>query len=105
MIMRRKIAKKIKAKQDAKALIPDLLKKSKLAYKKGDKKLSLTYSKKIRFLYMKHKIKLPKTIKRQLCKHCYRVLIPSINCRVRTNNNWLVIYCLDCKKYTRILLN
>jgi len=100
--MRKRIAKKLKAKKEAKEIIPELLKKSKLAYKKGNKKLSLTYSKKIRFLYMKHKIKLPKSTKRQLCKHCYTILIPSINCRIRTKDSKLIIYCLDCKKYTRI---
>ena len=100
--MRKKIAKKLKAKQEAREIIPELLKKSKLTYKKGNKLLSKTYSKKIRFLYMKYKIKLPKTIKRQLCKNCYGILIPSINCRIRTKDKKLIIYCLECKKYTRI---
>ncbi|MBW2974802.1 ribonuclease P protein component 4 [Candidatus Woesearchaeota archaeon] len=100
--MRKRIAKKIKAKKEARELIPELLNKSKAAYKKGDKRLSKVYSKKIRFLYMKHKIRLPKEIKRQLCKNCYGILIPSLNCRVRTKEGRLIIYCLDCKKYTRI---
>ena len=100
--MRKRIAKKLKAKKEAKELIPELLKKSKLAYKKGNKALSKTYSKKIKYLYMKHKIKLPKTIKRQLCKNCYTILIPGTNSRVRTKEGKLIIYCLDCKKYTRI---
>jgi len=102
--MRKRIAKKLKVKKEAKALIPELLKKSKLAYKKGNKKLSKTYSKKIRYLHMKYKIKLPKTIKRQLCKHCYSILIPSVNCRIRTRKGKLIIYCLECKKFTRIPL-
>lgn len=102
--MRKRIKKKIQAKKEANLLIPKLLEKSKKAYKKGNKKLSKTYSKKIRYLYMKHKLKLPKSIKRQLCKHCYTVLIPSINSRIRTKDKKLIIYCLDCKHYTRILL-
>ena len=100
--MRRRIAKKLKAKSDAKALIEILLKKSKETYKKGNKKLSKTYSKKIRFLYMKHKVQLPKETRRQLCKNCYGILIPSLNCRIRTKQGTIVIYCSDCKKYTRI---
>lgn len=100
--MRKRIAKKLKAKGEARALIPDLLEKAKLEYKKGDKRLSKTYAKKIRYLYMKHKINLPRTIKRQLCKHCYGVLIPSLNCRIRTREGKIIIYCLDCKNYTRI---
>jgi len=102
--MRKRIAKKIKAKKEARELIPELLKKAKAAYKKPNKKLSKTYSKKIRYLSMKYKIKLAKRIKRQLCKHCYGVLIPSVNCRIRTKQGKLIIYCMECKKYTRIPL-
>ena len=102
--MRKRIAKKIKARKEAEMLIPELLKKSKKAYKKGNKKLSKTYSKKIRYLYMKHKIKLSRQVKRQLCKHCYSVLIPSVNCRIRTKQGKLIIYCKECKKFTRIQL-
>jgi len=102
--MRKRIAKKLKAKKEAKALIPELLKKAKLTYKKGNKQLSKTYSLKIHYLYMKYKLKLPKTIKRQLCKHCYTVLIPSVNCRVRTKEGKVIYYCLDCKRYTRIVI-
>lgn len=102
--MRQKIRKKLKAKIEAKALIPELLEKAKKAYKEGNKKLSKTYSKKIRYLSMKYKLKLPKTIKRQLCKHCYTILIPSLNCRTRTKEGKLIIYCLNCKKFIRIQL-
>ncbi len=100
--MRERIAKKIKARKEAEALIPELLKKSKDAYKKGNKKLSKTYSKKIRYLHMKYKIRLPRVVKRQLCKHCYDVLIPSVNCRIRTKKGKLIIYCMECKKFIRI---
>ncbi|MEA2038087.1 MAG: ribonuclease P Rpr2/Rpp21/SNM1 subunit [Nanoarchaeota archaeon] len=100
--MRNRILKKLKAKKEAKEIIPKLLKRAKNAYKEGNKRLSKTYSKKIKFLYMKHKIRLPKTIKRQLCKRCDGVLIPSVNCRVRTRNRMVIYYCLDCKNYTKI---
>lgn len=100
--MREKIRKKLKAKIEAKALIPELLEKSKKAYKKGDKGLSKTYSKKVRYLSMKYKIRLPKVIKRQLCKHCHSLLVPSSNCRVRTKEGKIIIYCLECKRFTRI---
>ncbi|MBW2974800.1 hypothetical protein KY366_03715 [Candidatus Woesearchaeota archaeon] len=46
-----------------------------------------------------------RTVQRQLCKNCYGILIPSLNCRVRTKEGRLIIYCLDCKKYTRIGFN
>lgn len=102
--MRRRLAKKLKAKKQAIELFPELLKKAKKAYKKGNKRLSKTYSKKIRYLSMKYKIKPKKTIIRQLCKHCSSILIPSVNCRIRTKQGKLLIYCLECKKFTRISL-
>lgn len=102
--MRKKLIRKLKAKKEAIEIIPKLLKKSKDAYKEGNKKLSKTYSKKIRYLSMKYKLKIPKGIKRQLCRNCYGILIPALNCRIRTNKGKLIIYCLDCKKFTRIPL-
>jgi len=102
--MRKRIAKKIKAKNEAMALIPELLEKAKKSYKEGNNRLYRVYSNKINYLYMKHKIRLPKEIKRQICKHCYGVLLPSLNARIRTKEGKLIIYCMGCKKYTRILL-
>ena len=102
--MRSKIRKKIQAKKEAWVLIPALLKKSKIAYKEGNKKLSAAYSKKIKYLHMKHKIKLPNTIKRQLCRHCGSTLIPSLNCRIRTKEGILIVYCKECKNYARMPL-
>ncbi len=102
--MKRKLIKKIKAKREAKKLIPKLFEKARLAYKKGNKKLYKTYSKKIKYLYMKYKIKLPKILKRQICKHCDSVFLYGKNCRVRTREHKLIIYCLECKRFTRIPL-
>jgi len=100
--MRKKIAKKLKAKKEAIAIIPELLQKAKSAYKKGNKRLSTAYSMKIKYLSMKHKLKLPKIIQRQLCKHCNSILIPSVNCRIRTNKGRMIYCCLECKKFRRI---
>ncbi|NHI83438.1 MAG: ribonuclease P [Candidatus Thorarchaeota archaeon] len=47
----------------------------------------------------KARIKIPRHIKRQLCKRCGRVLIPGRNCRVRVRNKrerHVVVTCLDC---------
>jgi len=97
-----KLLRKIQAKKEAKLLIPELLKKSKAAYKNSNRRLSKVFSKKIKYLHMKYKIPLPREIKRQLCKNCFSVLIPSINCRVRINKGRMVVYCMECKKTTRI---
>ncbi len=103
--MRKKIAKKLKAKQEAKAMIPSLFSKAKACRKKGDKRLHTVYSRKINYLKNKFKIKLDSVLKRQVCKHCYRVFIPLVNVRVRTRNGNVVYYCLDCKNYSKYGLN
>lgn len=50
---------------------------------------------------MKARIRIPSNFKKRFCKHCYSFLKPGINCRVRTRNNKVVYYCLNCKKYMR----
>src|SRR3989344_3503218 len=71
---------------------------------KKNKKLSNRYVELARKIAMKVQLKMPKKYKRQFCKHCYSYLKPGVNSRVRINKNHVVIYCLECKKYTRIPL-
>ncbi|HZX45552.1 MAG TPA: ribonuclease P [Candidatus Nanoarchaeia archaeon] len=101
--MRAKLLKKLKAKKEARENIPKLLERAKKLYKQ-DLRLSNVYSKKIKHLHMKYKLKLPKEIRRQLCKHCFSVLIPSVNSRVRLAKGRIIYYCSECKRYTRIPL-
>jgi len=72
---------------------------------KTNRKMAHLYAKKSRRLAMKNKIKLPANIKRRICKNCYSYLSPGINCRIRTRDGKLIIYCFECKKYTRFVLN
>ncbi len=57
---------------------------------------------KARRLAMKVQLTLPVALKRRYCKHCYHYLLPSVNGRVRVQKHRVIIYCLDCKHYTRI---
>lgn len=57
-----------------------------------------------RKIAMKVKTRIPLELKRKICKHCYKFLMPGKNARIRTREGKLIIYCLECKKYTRILL-
>ena len=50
---------------------------------------------------MKHKVKLPPSLKRRVCKHCHRYLMPGSNCRVRMGGQKVIYYCLDCKHFMR----
>jgi len=80
--------------------IKELFKQAKKAFKQ-DPKLSNRYVRLARKMAMKYKVKIPSNLKKQFCKHCYTYLVPSKNCRIRTNKSKLVYYCLNCKKYMR----
>src|SRR3989344_9252933 len=67
-----------------------------------NKVLANRYINLARKIAMKAKVSLPANLKRKFCKHCYHFLIPSVNSRIRTKNRKVIIYCHDCKKYTRI---
>ena len=97
-----KLEKK-KTKAEVLDEVIELIKNAKALLKK-DKRKSTLFVKKARRLAMRHKIKLPRAIKRQFCKHCYSYLMPGENCRIRTRNKTLVYYCLDCRKYMRFPL-
>ncbi len=92
--------KKKESKQQAREIINDFFLKADDCFSK-DKEQANKYIHKARRLAMKHKIRLGK-LKRKFCKHCYCYLKPGMNARVRTNEGKLVIYCKECKKYTRI---
>ncbi|MBT3985582.1 ribonuclease P [archaeon] len=54
---------------------------------------------------MKANLRLTKTQRRKFCTHCYTYLQTGVNARIRTRDKKLIIYCLSCKKYTRIPLS
>lgn len=87
----------------AKARIKKLFEEADKVFKKN-KKLSNRYVEIARKIAMKVQLKMPKRYKRQFCKHCYNYLKAGNNSRVRINKNKVIIYCLECKKYTRIPL-
>jgi len=68
---------------------------------KEDPKLADRYVYLARKIAMKFKVRIPRELKRKFCKHCYKYIVPNVNCRVRLHNGHLVYYCLECKKYTR----
>ena len=68
---------------------------------KEDPMLSDRYVYLARKIAMKYKVKIPSRLKRKFCKHCYKFLVPSVNCRVRAQRGKVVYYCLSCKKFTR----
>lgn len=94
---------KEKLKNKAKNDILEFMNLAKDSFK-SDKKKSNMYVRKARRLAMKHRIKLPVSIKRRICKNCYSYIVPGVNCRVRTREGKLIYYCLECKRYMRMPL-
>ena len=68
-----------------------------------DRELAHAQVKAARRLSMKYKVRIPKELRRQMCKHCYRYLMPGANVRIRTKNGKVVYYCLECKKFMRFM--
>lgn len=66
-----------------------------------DKTLANKYVQKARRIGMKYKVRLPREVKRSFCKHCYSLLIPGKNLRVRTREGYVIYYCLECKKFMK----
>ena len=98
-----KIISKKKQKDIAKERIQTLFKQAGDAFSKNPS-LSHRYVTLARKICMKVKLRMPRDLKRKYCKHCYKFLMPGTNARIRTREGKLIIYCLECKKYTRIPL-
>ena len=66
--------------------------------------LSNRYVELARKISMRYLVKIPKEHKRKFCKHCYNYLLPVVTGRIRIHRGKVVIYCYNCKKYSRIPL-
>lgn len=55
-----------------------------------------------RKIMMKANLSPERKFKRKFCKHCNVFLQPGTNVTVRIRNGKVIIYCHNCKKYTRI---
>jgi len=66
--------------------------------------LSNKYTQLARKISMRYVVKIPKEHKRKFCKHCYNYLLPFVTGRIRIHRGKVVIYCYNCKKYSRIPL-
>jgi ribonuclease P protein subunit RPR2 len=66
--------------------------------------LSNRYVEMARKISMKFKVKIPPTLKRKFCKHCYHYLRPGKTCRVRIAKSRVIYYCLKCKNFMRFVI-
>ena len=49
-----------------------------------------------RRISMRHRVGLPRELKRRVCKSCYCYLVPGANARVRADGRNVIITCLRC---------
>jgi ribonuclease P protein subunit RPR2 len=91
-------------KKIASERIEILFKEADKAFKK-DQALANRYVTLARKISMRYKVPIPRVLKRKFCKHCYKYLMPGVNCRVRTKKGKVIQYCLNCKKYRRFVIS
>ena len=65
--------------------------------------LSHKYAEKIQKTQMRMRVKIPREIKRRICKNCHKFLVPGANCRVRTNKGKIVFKCLECNAVMKVV--
>lgn len=70
----------------------------------SDKSLANRYVTLARKIAMKTKLRIHPELKGKFCKHCYKFLQPGVNSRIRTRAGKVIISCLECKKFRRIML-
>ena len=69
--------------------------------------LSQSYVRTARKIGMRYKVRIPSGLRRMVCRHCKRFILPGKNCTVRIRQErepHLVITCLCCSGYMRIPL-
>ncbi len=84
----------------AKERIEILFKQAKEQFEK-EPLLSKRYVQLARKIALKYKIRLPRELKRKICKHCHTFLVLGKNLRVRTQKGHLVYTCLECNEVMR----
>jgi len=100
-VMKRKYSKKpAEHRRIARERIKVLFKQAKEIFKE-DSKLADRYVELSRKIAMKYKVRIRPELKRRFCKHCYKYLMPGVNCRVRMQTGKVVYYCSSCKKFMR----
>lgn len=70
------------------------------AVKKGDFELARRYGELIYRISMRVRVKIPRSIKRWICKNCRVIMVPGINVKIRTRRDGktlrIITRCLTC---------
>ena len=102
--MKRRRRKNIHSiKKIARERIEHLLELAKAVFSK-DSNLAQRYIQLALRIGMRHKVRIPRSQRWQICKHCHSLLIPGVTCHSRLRNKrepHIVITCYKCKNYSR----
>lgn len=66
-----------------------------------DPGLSDRYASLAQKIGMRYRVSLPSELKRKICKNCGSFLVPGGNCRVRLDNETIIITCTKCSSIKR----
>ncbi|MDD1671437.1 MAG: ribonuclease P [Methanomicrobiales archaeon] len=66
-----------------------------------DPGLSDRYVALARRIAMRHRLRIPRSLRRQFCRHCYSFLVAGTNARVRVHRGKVVVTCFQCRRQRR----
>jgi len=97
MVLKRRAKRPRYQEQIARERIGKLLRMAGDAFKKRPE-LAHRYAGLARRIAMRYNIRLPKELRRHICKKCNRYLMPGSNCQVRARKEQraVIIKCLEC---------
>ncbi|MDD1675289.1 MAG: ribonuclease P [Methanomicrobiales archaeon] len=66
-----------------------------------DSSLSDRYVQIARRIAMRHRLRIPRELRRRFCGYCGRYLMPGVSARVRIHRGKVVVTCLRCRRQRR----
>lgn len=85
----------------------DILMRMALEKASQDLVLAKRYAETARKIRLRSRVQFPLEYKRYICRHCNSLIVPGVNCRVRTQPRrepHLVVTCFECGKKMRMPL-
>ncbi len=90
------------ARKIAKERIISLLKLAEEEARKGNYDRVSRYVWLAKRIGMKYNVRIPRSLKRRICRNCLSFMIPGLNCRVRIARGRVIMTCLRCGNIKRI---
>ena len=92
--------RKAKAKRIARERIDRLMYLARMEYESNPER-SRRYVSLARKISMRQRVRIPRAMKRMICKACHNLLIPGTSARVRLVEGRVCVTCLSCGRVMR----